>query len=363
MEILFFLGFFVVVYFLYFKKDKGGKRLSGSSKTSAVKVSGIGSQDDDDFATFTISVGLDEEKSTNSTPGRWADKSEIIDFKGTEIVGGNFYIGGRLKSLDGYSTESSLIDDSLEIITHPYTYQDESLGYWPSYISLSPSCRGAYISWLASDRCSPDVPLGYVFMYFYGMERLVTCDDIDNIEYSSIFDEIKRLKGVYGGNRSFSNYSSALLDLMCIQRPSVVSLPKSVAQPESGPLFFKHQLASAVNEGTPINGELAFSWLKFHPEYSFKTPARRCEREFFQLFNLRYEHKHGNGIIVKPNKTRLKIDYFPASSSLRGLSIAQSDLPDPSMLKGRAISFDKHQSCCIFKKLALKTEFLRSTGN
>ncbi len=29
----------------------------------------------------------------------------------------------------------------------------------------------------------------------------------------------------------------------------------------------------------------------------------------------------------------------------------------------RAISFDKHQSCCIFKKLALKTEFLRSTGN
>ncbi len=32
-------------------------------------------------------------------------------------------------------------------------------------------------------------------------------------------------------------------------------------------------------------------------------------------------------------------------------------------MNDRAISFDKHQSCCIFKKLALKTEFLRSTGN
>ncbi|WP_244956448.1 TerB N-terminal domain-containing protein [Enterobacter kobei] len=26
------------------------------------------------------------------------------------------------------------------------------LGYWPSFATLSPRCRGAYLNWLASDR-------------------------------------------------------------------------------------------------------------------------------------------------------------------------------------------------------------------
>ena len=333
MEIILFLGFFMVVYFLFSKKGKGSKHVSGVSKDTTIKVSGLNSRDDD-FATFTISVGRDEEKSTNNAPGRWVSPDEVVDFNGTTITGGNFYLGGQLKSLDGFGTESSLIDDSLKIVTSPYSYQDESLGYWPRYISLSPTAKGAYISWLASERNSSDVPLGYVFMYFYGLERRITCDDINDSEFSVLFEEIQRLKRIYGENRSFSGYSSRLLDLMCIQRPEVVSLQFSDAHLEANSLLFKHKLASTVNDGLPISAELAYSWIKFYPEYNFKTPARRCEKEFMQLFHLHYQAKYENGIVVKPNKTKLRLEYHPASGSLRGISFNQQVLPDPSMLKG-----------------------------
>ncbi len=335
MEILLFLGFLVVAYLFYSRKNKGSKHVSGVSvKGTSIKISGFSGRDDDDFATFTVSMGHDEEQSTNSAPGRWVSAGETLDFNGTTIVGGNFYIGGQLKSLDGYSTESSLIDDSLRMKVSPYTFQDESLGYWPSYISLSPSSRGAYISWLASERNAPDAPLGYVFIYFYGLERRITCDEVDDVEFEAIFEEVQRLKRIYGENRSFFGYSARLLDLMCIQRPKVVSLKTSEPHLEAHSLLFKFQLASAVSEGLPISAELAFSWLRFHPEYSFKTPARRCEKEFQRLFHLQYRKRYGDGITVKPNKTKLKIEYYPASSSLRGISLEQHDLPDPSMLKG-----------------------------
>lgn len=55
-------------------------------------------------------------------------------------------------------------------------YQDETLGYWPSFNRLSESSRGAYLTWLASERENPNVPLGYVFIYFYGLERRILVD-------------------------------------------------------------------------------------------------------------------------------------------------------------------------------------------
>ena len=48
---------------------------------------------------------------------------------------------------------------------------------------------------------------------------------------------------------------------------------------------------------------------------------------------MRYVQKFGVGFIVKPNKTRLKLRYYPASSPLRGVDLNQQDLPDPSILK------------------------------
>ena len=294
--------------------------------------------DDDDLATFSISYGYDEEKSKNKTQGKWIKSDESITIKGQKFSSGNFYFGGKLSSLDGYGTEASLVDDSLKVENKPSSFEDESLGYWPKFISLTPKGRGAFLSWLSGNRSDPETPLGYVFIYFYGLERRITVDSIhqavDDTEFKSLFDEILRLKGIYGSSRSFSNYSTRLLEFMCILRPHVVSHPELEKSPQSDSLFFKYRLATTVSEEKPVPAELALAWIRFYPDYNLKKPVRRCGYEFSQIFTRLYSKKYGEGIVVKPNKTRLMIKYHPASSSLRGISFPQKDLPDPSSLKG-----------------------------
>ncbi|MBN1928893.1 MAG: TerB N-terminal domain-containing protein [Chlorobiaceae bacterium] len=306
--------------------------------TSQRVVANSTRDDDDDLATFSISYGYEEEKSTNKTPGKWVKSGESITIKGLSFTGGNIYFGGKLSSLDGYGTEASLVDDSLKIENKPSTFEDESLGYWPKFISLTPEGRGAFLCWLSSDRSDPDTPLGYVFIYFYGIERRITFDSIkqsvDDSEFKALFEEVLRLKDIYGSSRSFSNYSIRLLEIMCLLRPHVVSYPDFEKTNQRDSLLFKYQLATAVNEEKPISAELALRWIRFYPDNNLKKPARRCDYEFSQMFKRLYSKKYGNGIVVKPNKTRLKIEYFPASPSLRGITLPQQDLPDPSNLKG-----------------------------
>lgn len=111
----------------------------------------------------------------------------MITISGIEVTGGHFYLGQRMKpaghNSGGYydgNNEASLVDDTLKIYPTPYIYEDSSLGYWPSFSSLSPEARGAYLSWLASDRCDTSCPIGYVFIYLYGLERRALVDSRDN---------------------------------------------------------------------------------------------------------------------------------------------------------------------------------------
>ena len=295
--------------------------------------------DEDDLTLFNIFYGFNEAKSKNKKPGKWIKPGESITIKKQTFTGGNFYFGGELGSLDGYETEASLVDDSLSIEKKPSTFEDESLGYWsPSFISLTPKGRGAYLSWLSGNRSDPDTPLDYVFIYFYGLERRIVVDSIhqavDDVEFKSLFDEILRLKDIYSNSRSFSNYATCLLEIMWLLRPQVVSHPELEKNPRHGnSLLFKHRLATIVNGKKPIPAELALAWLLFCPDYYLRTPARRCSDEFNQMFTHFYNKKYGDGMVVKPNKRRLKIEYYPASPSLRGVSLPQQGLPDPSILK------------------------------
>lgn len=337
MEILLFLIFCLVVYIMS-KEKKAAPEQSYQSPNITSERKIVAHESDDELAIFTISYGYDEEESKNKSIGRWVKPQESIVISGHTITGGNFYFGGQLKSLDGYGMEASLVDCTLKIHTAHDTYEDDTLGYWPKFISLSPKCRGAYLSWLASDRSNINTPLGYVFIYFYGIERRIVVDsevtNIGDAEYVQIFEEIKRLINIYGENRSFLGYGLNLLELMCLFRPTIVSMPEETFLPRYDSILFKHRLATEVNIGNPISSKLALEWIQFCPEYSFKTPARRCKKEFSQLFQLIYKEKYNEGLIVKPNKTKLKLEYRPASSSLRGVKIKQEDLPDPSNLKG-----------------------------
>ena len=267
---------------------------------------------------------------------RWVAPDEKITVRSYQAVnGGYFYLG---KST-GYNSEPSSIDASLKINSDSPDYEGEYMGYWPSYGNISPKSRAAYIEWLAGDRSNPDSYIGYVFLYFYGIERRIIVDGekglVSTEEHIALMKELYRLKSIYEHNRSFNGYVSGLISQAWVlyhndQQPDPELF---IGNGRGFTSVFKYSLGKVVNKGMPIPSELALVWVKSHPDYYLRTPARRCHKEFDQLFKARYLKSFGDGLIVKPNKTRLTLDYYPANASLSRYEKKKLDLPDVSLLK------------------------------
>ncbi|MDX1537222.1 TerB N-terminal domain-containing protein [Arsukibacterium sp.] len=348
----------IVIYFLYkiisakptpnstnrSATNRTAKLDTHSSYPTSTRSTTVSHSDNDDFATFTIhtSFGRESEKSSNKQKGRWLDENEQLTVKGRTIEKGLFYFGGVMNSLSEFGIEPSLVDEkrpalvsSTNVGSHLYT--DDTLGYWPSYASISKGCRGAYLDFLASYRSDPTTPIGYVFIYFYGFERRIIENRANNLisdqEFLTIFEEVLRLNKVFSTNRSFRGYSANFLELMALIRPHLLEHRAKEIPETSNGLSFKVKLATTIASGQPVDADLALDWLKNTFEYSLKTPARRCEDEFRKLFNIRFTKKFGNGMLVKPNKTKLSLSYHPANNGIHSIEINKHDLPDPSLLK------------------------------
>jgi tellurite resistance protein len=370
MELWIFIAAIYLIYLLFFKKKKNKSANSFSpkaekspSRTWETDNKIIGNNvinndsEDDALATFTLTTGGTVEYSMSATPrlatskstgalAQWIQPSNEVSAGGVVITGGFLYFGQRMKppgqSLSGNyndGSEASLIDSTLPAQQVSYYYEDGSLGYWPEYSSLSPESRGAYLSWLASDRGDASCPVGYAFIYLYGLERRALVDsrdeNIPDTEFRSLFSEVERLRSVFFENRSFRHYASQLLEAMTILRPEAeLSASSGNEAGLSNGMLFKLSLAKAVDAGIPVSADLALTWVTHHAEYAMRTPARRCAKEFAVLFKRRYTLKYAEGMVIKPNKTRLRLDYAPASPSLRGVRLPVTDLPDPSSLKG-----------------------------
>ena len=325
---------------------------------------------DANLADFRITVSTSssksrESQSKNKKPGKWIQPGQTVKIGAYKVEDGIFYSGGKLMGLDGYTAESSLIDPTLKINSKSPDYNGDDMGYWPSYGHISPRSRAAYIEWLASDRSNPDCYIGYVFLYFYGIERRLLVDggNIPAAERITLVSELRRLKSIYGANRSFNGYVTNLL-------AHSWALYSSEDQPDISLLVakrnftsvFKLLLGKTVAKGKPISDQLALAWVRSHPEFSLRTPARRCESEFDQLFRLRYQEKFGGGLVVKPNKTKLQLEYHPASSSLHGYQSVKLDFPDASRLKAPVKKLMSIAEQCT-DELELFSRFLGKPGN
>ena len=312
----------------------------------------IQNNDEDEFASFTISSVKSTNAfntSSNKRLGRWVTENESLDIKGRSIERGFYYVGGQLKMLTGFGTEPALVDESLPAssskIIHSISqlYSDESLGYWPSYERLSAKCRGIYLDWLASNRAYPSTPIGYVFIYFGGFERRIIEHINDNIvsdaEFIAIYEEVTRLNRVYGSqSASFDSYSAHFLAFMTLIRSLLFEdkaqtgyLPPPPVTSQN--LNFKMRLAKTVAFQLPLPAPLAWEWLVYSNEYNFKTPAKRCENTFKNLFEILYHDAYPNGFTVAANKTRLKLSYNAANHSIVSVELTLDDLPDPSVLR------------------------------
>ena len=296
-------------------------------------------EDSSDFSiTISTSYGYGSESSTRpaGSPAKWYGPDESVDVKG-HLLPGMVYVGGNLPDRNNYYNDASLINPKLKVVNaEPWQHGDE-MGYWSSYDRIPPQCRGAYLKWLSTGRSEPEANIGYVFLFFYGLERRLFHDGrkqwIAEPERQAIVDEVRRLLSIYGENRSFRGYASNLLAMEWVLFRSHEEIPDYInlsASYSSDP--FQVQLARNVAAQIPLSPSMAIQWLTLHPEFGLRTPARRCLKEFQELFTRRYLEKHGEGIVVPPNKKTLSISYHAASPSLRGIQLDFDELPNPFML-------------------------------
>lgn len=279
---------------------------------------------------------------TRATPrqvprARWVPPGESIDIAGFSIPGGMLYFGTGLEPIKDWRgpTEPALVDPGLRIQTSGADFEGKLMPYWPSYSAIPPTSRAAYLSWLAGGRSAPEAAVGFVFLFFYGIERRLLFDHakspISLAEREALQAEVERLLRIYGHSNSFRRYASTLHGLGLLLRGSVDVESLKPPQSKDGwelPLVTRLALGLLARDGKALPAEWAHSWVLTAPDFSLRTPARRCPEEFGELFRFRYGDSFGEGLRLRPNKTLLAIEYQPASASFGGTVKLGTDLPD-----------------------------------
>jgi uncharacterized tellurite resistance protein B-like protein len=262
----------------------------------------------------------------------WVPIGTGIDIAGYRLYGG-VYIGSSLPGRTNRTPDPALIDPRLPVGGRPDRL-GTGLDYWPSYTRIPAASRAAYLEWLASDRNDRRTPIGYVFLYFYGMERRVLVDCREpgpaRAELPAIKSEVERLLACYGDNSSFDGYARRFLGVMDfvtgLETDNNVP-PAFDGEKWPTPFSLRIRLGAYSRSGTPVPAEWALAWAYFHPEIHMRTPAIRCRPEFERLFAMRYTARFGEGFKVAPNKTTVEVEYRAASSGLSSISLL-TDVPD-----------------------------------
>ncbi len=261
--------------------------------------------------------------------------------QGRRLLDGMVYVGSSLRGVSQYvETEPALIDPSLLVDDRLPDIDGHDMSYWPSYDNITPASRAAYLDWLAEGRPG-GAYIGYVFLFFYGIERRLLFDksreDVPVAEVNALVAEVERLLELYGDNGSFDRYAGEFLSLArCLQIDFEARSidPPLVRQGWELPLELKLGLGSIVAAEEPLPAPWALSWTRLDPETTLRTAAVRCEDEFNELFQVRYRDIHGTGMKIKRNKTPLAYSYQPASASFQSqVTINADGLPDVGRLK------------------------------
>jgi len=268
---------------------------------------------------------------------RWIPKGQSIEVAGNRIQGGLLYFGSGLTAPAG-DVEPALIEPRLPVSRTAPDVSQRQTDYWPSYSTISDEARATYLKWLMSGRGDPHADVGYVFIYFYGLERRALLDATNDVEAKKdlplIESEVSRLLGIYRENRSFRGYATSFLEYLATQRAQTTDLTQLYAQGSRGDLSagMKIGLGRLALSGRPLTADLALKWMHSDPRVSFPKALQRCPDEFRKLFESIYSATHGAGIKLPINRTKLRLVYRPASGGFLGkeFPMLNEELPDLS---------------------------------
>jgi len=254
------------------------------------------------------------------TLARWIPPGQAVEIAGLLIPGGMLYVGGRLLDVQGQN-DPCLIDPK-EQVARAGDCHVANMGYWPRYAEISPAARRSYLEWLAGGRKDPRAYIGYVFLFFYGLERRVMRDFEEHVEAradrQAILGELTRLRDIYGhSSSSFYNYASELISWLTFVGADPAEVAKAPGVPRAMrgvPLRVRYAVGKLAAQGACLPTSLAAAWALSDPETPHGAAAHRCPEEFLQVFGTLYESEVGpQGLLLPAQGPALARTYTAAS--------------------------------------------------
>jgi len=245
-------------------------------------------------------------------PG-WVASHETVEVAGRDI-GGMIYFGTAPRVGDFNQKCSAYVDPSLKVAGQGGDLDGKGMPYRPSYSEIVPRARATYLDWLASGRKDARYNPGYMFLYFYGLERRFFNECPGEAEKREIVAEVERLKTVYSESRSVQRYLGRFLDIARIDALSAERIqPIFERQGDELPTMLGVVIGATVWKGEAINADWALSWLACHPDGRLRIAALRCLDEFRELFRIRFAEIFPDGLAVAKPKRTLEVVYRASS--------------------------------------------------
>jgi tellurite resistance protein len=268
----------------------------------------------------------------------WTSKGQMISLH-RRVLHGMVYVGTPpvLKRY-GYGEKCrAYIDPSLPVAGHGEDRTGSQMPYWPSYSEIPPICRATYLDWLADGACDPSYNPGYLFLYFYGLERRFFVDDPALEEKRELLDEVRRLADLYADNHSARRYLGEFIAYAVAAATPFEDIQPVFDNPGWDlPFSMKLAIGARLDRGEPLSADWVLSWFFCHPEKTLRTAARRCEPEFIALFRKRFEARFPVGLKVNKPRKNLQTTYEAASREFSGSvnpSVDGKPLPDISAMR------------------------------
>lgn len=319
----------------YAKDEAAGKRRSGqfeaelgnvaAKASESVRLTLEQSRREAQKSGDARMTGSQRQSSSSKSQG-WVPKGQAVTIAGRQIDG-MIYVGPapRLNS-HGYGEKCrAYIDPSLSVAAFGSDKRGDNLSYWPGYSSIPAVCRATYLDWLADGRRDGTVNPGYMFLFFYGLERRFLLDDPSDFEKQEIISEVQRLKHLFAHNYSAQRYLGEFLGIASIATlggisPDDPGLKASILENRNWelPIALKMVIGTLIANGEPVDAEWMYLWFICHPETRLRTSAKRCAEEFRQLFLLRYASEYPDGAKIRKPKRKLEFQYRAASGEFTG---------------------------------------------
>ena len=273
------------------------------------------------------------EESSDEADPRWVPATQGVTVAGHEI-GGMVYVGHASRARPLEKQIGAAIDPSQPVSAGGDDLAGTGMGYWPTYASIQPGSRTTYLEWLASGRSDPAYSVGYVFLYFYGLEYRFFDEQPGKEEREAIVAEVERLLDIYGENRSVRDYLGRFLEVSALYSesgPAMEPIFQRVGQ--ELPLRVRCVIGRKIQAGETVSADWMLSWMMTHPDAVVRMPARRAFPEFQALFRVRFAEKYPKGLKVAIPRRKLSVHY-PAASGTFAVDLSEFvvGVPDISAL-------------------------------